>query len=1326
MSERPHKHVGQRLGRGGRASRDGSARAPDRGNATEGQQLPPGSINGLPGTQGSYPSVQFGSFTGLPGAELQQSPGSGFQMNALGFQSVMRTTSAPPSMADMGHMNFVPPQGAYPAGPGGYPFYPYAPANNFQAGVSYSASPPGLPAGFAPPQPYTAPARQPAAKSKAIKIIDPATNQEVMLGKQAEAKRIASEQKRAAASAAAGGLGGSKLSGALPASQPKPFVSGVSGATSAPFAAPSSFIKTMSWAKVASQPSSDADKPQVEEAKPIGIRTPAAAGAAGEGSEEAGRAAPALSAKAKRKAALERAEAASGQGDFMDAYTEHKEAPPEPAAKAAPLAPPPSTAQTTPVDEEVDDWETAAEGVPTPRAKAPHAPADDTKRLQYSRDWLMTFQSACIRKPEGLEQGETSMILRDGSGDGGRQAFDMAPRRAPPRAGPPPPPADADSRWKNRGMPMAGPGGPPGMPGMMGPGGRMMGTGRGLAGKQGIEGDKWQRGPLPPAPPGGGARAPVLHKSENRYEVGKVLSDDPDEERKQKEIKSLLNKVTPEKFDKIFDQMVAVGIATPKTLRGLINQVFDKALTEPTFCEIYAKLCLKLNEELPDFEDDTEVEPEDGRPRQPLTLRRLLLNKCQEEFEKGDAAMAAVDAREKADREKSEAQDQKAGEEGKEASTSGTDAAPGAAGEGEKEEGELAADDKLRLRREEALRAEEELKGRRRMLGNIQFIGQLYKYKMLTEKIMHTCIRKLLGEIDNPKREDVECLCKLLSTVGRQLDESKTGKGQGRQHMDAYFQRIQRLAQSPKLDSRIRFMLQDTIELRHAQWVERRKVEGPKTIEEIHADARNELNKQRLQGGDRRGPRETFPPRGREPPPARRFDDSKVDAPIRTMRSNTDFAGSLRPGGGGAPSFRPGGGPPAVRAAQPSQRESLSTAAAPAARVPSPAPVPAAHPAAAAQPALTDQQLLTRAKTIIAELAANKNLKDADICIRELAEQAGNVVRLVEKVVQAVLEAKAVDLHSFSDVLVQLVQSAEALLSAAELQKGLEAVVDTLDQVAIDVPKAPGVMGELVGLLAGAGLVDLVGLARRALSAGRTQEGDAEEEEGGLVDDGYAVDLVGRALQTQAAQLGQDTMLKCWQAGGLDFIAFLPEYERDDDKALQKIAQKYSLRKLLKLPSPEEHVASAIAQGTSAEELRAWIDSNAKGSWSDPAFVRAIILSTLQTAVPAPQATDLSKSFRTGNATLERCLPLLQQLSNQNSPRTVQEAAVLAAQDYFEASNCLKGLMVRLLEDLRDWGLVSAPAFAHWQYDSKSQRAVMDAHRFLDEIKHQEAEEEET
>lgn len=55
---------------------------------------------------------------------------------------------------------------------------------------------------------------------------------------------------------------------------------------------------------------------------------------------------------------------------------------------------------------------------------------------------------------------------------------------------------------------------------------------------------------------------------------------------------------------------------------------------------------------MPEFEDPEEEQPpppSDGGAevkRRKLNFRRLLLNKCQEEFEKGDAAMNAVAQRE--------------------------------------------------------------------------------------------------------------------------------------------------------------------------------------------------------------------------------------------------------------------------------------------------------------------------------------------------------------------------------------------------------------------------------------------------------------------------------------------------------------------------------------------------------------------------------------------------------------------------------------------------------------------------------------------------------
>ena len=54
-------------------------------------------------------------------------------------------------------------------------------------------------------------------------------------------------------------------------------------------------------------------------------------------------------------------------------------------------------------------------------------------------------------------------------------------------------------------------------------------------------------------------------------------------------------------------------------------------------------------------------------------------------------------------------------------------------------------------------------------MGNIQFIGELFKLKMLTESIMYECITKLFKGKDE---ESLECLCRLLTTIGKELDHS--------------------------------------------------------------------------------------------------------------------------------------------------------------------------------------------------------------------------------------------------------------------------------------------------------------------------------------------------------------------------------------------------------------------------------------------------------------------------------------------------------------------------------------------------------------------------
>ncbi|XP_077994662.1 eukaryotic translation initiation factor 4 gamma 2-like [Glandiceps talaboti] len=124
------------------------------------------------------------------------------------------------------------------------------------------------------------------------------------------------------------------------------------------------------------------------------------------------------------------------------------------------------------------------------------------------------------------------------------------------------------------------------------------------------------------------------------------------------------------------------------------------------------------------------------------------------------------------------------------------------------------------------------------MLGNIKFIGELGKLDMLHESILHRCIKQLLDKKKNQSvsdiTEDLECLCQIMKTVGPRLDSQRA-----KALMDQYFMRMHVLANNTDLPARIRFMLQDTLELRESSWVPRKVLQdsSPRTIEQIRHEA---------------------------------------------------------------------------------------------------------------------------------------------------------------------------------------------------------------------------------------------------------------------------------------------------------------------------------------------------------------------------------------------------------------------------------------------------------------------------------------------------------
>ena len=230
----------------------------------------------------------------------------------------------------------------------------------------------------------------------------------------------------------------------------------------------------------------------------------------------------------------------------------------------------------------------------------------------------------------------------------------------------------------------------------------------------------------------------------------------------QRKVKSNLNKMTPNNFDKISDQILEIAGQSKdetdgRTLRQVIQLTFEKATDEAHWAQIYAEFCQRMLQSMSPEIKDENIRDKSGKVVVGGNLfRKYLLNRCQEEFEHG-WKMNLPD----------------------------------------KPEGES---------KEEVMLSDEyyiAAAAKRRGLGLVRFIGELYKLGMLTERIMHECVKKLVDYEGIPDEAEVESLTSLLKTIGQNLDSTD----KGRPLMDVYFGRINTMIDTEGLPSRLRFML---------------------------------------------------------------------------------------------------------------------------------------------------------------------------------------------------------------------------------------------------------------------------------------------------------------------------------------------------------------------------------------------------------------------------------------------------------------------------------------------------------------------------------------
>ena len=105
-----------------------------------------------------------------------------------------------------------------------------------------------------------------------------------------------------------------------------------------------------------------------------------------------------------------------------------------------------------------------------------------------------------------------------------------------------------------------------------------------------------------------------------------------------------------EKFGSISDQIIAWANKSEKekdgrTLIQVIQLVFEKATDEATWSEMYARLCRKMMEQISTNVQDDGIKNSEGKPITGGQLfRKYLINRCQEDFERGWVAKEATAA----------------------------------------------------------------------------------------------------------------------------------------------------------------------------------------------------------------------------------------------------------------------------------------------------------------------------------------------------------------------------------------------------------------------------------------------------------------------------------------------------------------------------------------------------------------------------------------------------------------------------------------------------------------------------------------------------------